>query len=83
MDLLIFILICYGATNIIVNGSIFWKVREWIESKNEFLGDLVNCVMCTGFWIGVIFSFSVDINFFFAGCLSSGACWIIQTFIDK
>jgi len=83
MEILIFILVCYGATNIIVNGSIFSGVRDWVESKSSFLFDLLSCIMCTGFWVGVIFSFSVDLNFFFAGCLASGSSWIIQTLIDK
>jgi hypothetical protein len=35
MELIIFILICYGVTNIITISSIFHPLRNWIKDKNE------------------------------------------------
>lgn len=49
MDLLWFCLSSYGATQIIVYGKIFDKVRP----SKGFFGKLLNCTMCTGFWVGI------------------------------
>jgi hypothetical protein len=52
MDLLFFVLVAYGMTQIIVYGSIFNKVRP---AKERFWGlaELFHCPMCMGFWVGV------------------------------
>lgn len=58
MDLLIFALLCYGITNILVFGSIFNGVRFVLQKYNpKFLGKLITCMMCTSFWVGVFVSF--------------------------
>lgn len=59
MDLLVFILIAYGASNIMVFGSIFAKWRNfWGTDAEEpnFFGKLFGCMMCLPFWWGVILS---------------------------
>jgi hypothetical protein len=43
-----------GITNIIVNSSILESLRIWIESKSILLGQLINCMLCTGFWVGLL-----------------------------
>jgi uncharacterized membrane protein len=32
------------------------KEVSTLFEKNEFLGKLINCSMCTGFWVGLYFS---------------------------
>jgi len=49
------ILTGYGLTNILVNSSLFFPIREKLKSIN-FLYQLINCMMCTGFWVGVLIS---------------------------
>ena len=39
---LIYILLVYGFTNILVYGSIFEKPRTWLKSKSKWLDDFVN-----------------------------------------
>ena len=57
MELLLIILLTYGMSNIIVFGSIFEKTRETLEVYSpNFFGKLVNCMMCTPFWVGFILS---------------------------
>jgi len=55
--LLTFILISYGASNIMVFSSIFVKWREfWDKISPNFFGKLFSCMMCLPFWWGVIIS---------------------------
>lgn len=74
LNLLIFILIAYGATNIMIYGSIFEGWRTLIGVYNEkksFFGKLFGCFMCLSFWWGVILSLTlfsptltyIDLNF--------------------
>ena len=80
-----FCLVCFGLTQILVFGSIFDSIRP----KTGFLGELLHCPMCTGFWVGVflfginglteLFSFEYNlINSFLLGCLSSGTSYILN-----
>lgn len=55
IDLMILGLV--GITIIITLGSIFEEVRNNISEKSVVLGKLINCPMCTGFWVGFFFGF--------------------------
>ena len=70
MELLYFILACYGMTQILVYGTIFNNVRP----KQGFIGELFNCPMCMGFWVGLVNWFLFDnlqCGLISAGCISS------------
>ena len=78
VELLTFCLVCFGATNILVYGKIFDKVRP----KHYFFG----CSVCIGFWVGVIlslipnglFAFELDgTTQTFCGFLSSGVSYVL------
>lgn len=95
--LLIFILVCFGCTNILAYGSIFNAIRP----KHKFF----HCPMCIGFWVGVLFSFFLPlpieyiipswittdadvstfmkdgIALFAGGCLSSGTSYMLAMII--
>ncbi|MBT7339387.1 MAG: hypothetical protein HN802_06870 [Candidatus Jacksonbacteria bacterium] len=88
MELLTFILIAYGLTQIIVYGNIFSSIRP----RTGHLGKLFSCPMCMGFHVGWIlmllspytelFSFDVTpINFFLLGWLSSGTSYTLNMII--
>lgn len=88
------ILLVYGITNIIVHGSIFYGIKNKIETyalegKNKFFTYLahkfhmlVSCMMCTGFWIGT----AVGILYgpwpwewiIANGAYFSGICWFFE-----
>ena len=79
IDFLIFLLACYGATSIIVWGSIFNKIRP----THKFF----SCHLCVGFWVGVffalvspymgLFNYSFGLTYAFTmGCVSSGFSYI-------
>lgn len=58
MELLIFILLGYGITNILVFGSIFEYWRNfWDKNSPNFFGKLFSCPMCLSTWIGFILSY--------------------------
>ena len=50
MTFIWFCLISYGLTQILVYGKIFDPIRP----KSGKLGQLLECPMCTGFWVGLI-----------------------------
>ena len=81
MDLIYFILISYGLTQILVYSKIFKSIRP----KHHFF----HCPMCIGFWVGAflfcinglteLFTFDYCIvNFFLLGWLSSGTSYVFN-----
>jgi hypothetical protein len=52
--MLIFTIIGWSITNIIVNGSIFDDIRIYLMVKNQMFSKLLTCMQCSGFWVGVI-----------------------------
>ena len=90
MDLLYYVLAAWGMTQILVYGSIFESCRNWIMKKSDWLGALVHCPMCTGFWVGVflfginglteLFNFEYNIaNLLTLGCISSATSYAMAT----
>tara|TARA_R110000824_G_scaffold267631_13_gene456473 strand:+ start:78 stop:422 length:345 start_codon:yes stop_codon:yes gene_type:complete len=85
MGLVYFILCAYGMTQILVYGSVLKPLRP----TSGKLGELFECPMCMGFWVGVflfgvnghteLFSFDYTfINALLLGCLSSGTSYILN-----
>jgi hypothetical protein len=75
-----FLLVCYGFTQIVVFGKIFDPIRPKAH--------MFHCPMCIGFWVGIIVNFlfySVDIELFnniiigsfLTGCMSSGVSYAL------
>lgn len=56
MSSIILFLLFWGwcITTVIVNGSIFDNIKNYLLVKAPFFHKLLTCVMCTGFWIGLI-----------------------------
>jgi hypothetical protein len=89
MSLIYFSLCCAGLTQIIVYGKIFDKIRP----TEGWIGQLLSCTMCTGFWSGILlwslndytklFSFDYSpITALFLGCLGSLVSYIIGAVFD-
>ena len=56
MHYLFFFLAVIGCTNIIVEGSIFNKPRDYINMHfPAFIKELIGCWQCCGTWIGALF----------------------------
>ncbi len=86
LNLIYFILIGYGLTQILCYGNILNSIRP---AKGK-LGELFKCSLCLSFWVGIIlcgvspytelFRFEQTfINFILLGCLCSGTSY----FLDK
>lgn len=54
MDILLLLFISWAITNILVNGSLLDRIRDYSMVKIKPLGKLLSCVMCSGFWVGII-----------------------------
>lgn len=52
-EILIAIIACFGLVNIIGRGSIFTRLRDFIELHSDFFYKLISCPMCLGFWVGL------------------------------
>ena len=84
-ELIYYILVGYGLTQILVYGRLFDKIRP----KNNFF----NCPMCIGFWVGLFLGIVGSLfgifgwNFGFLesialGFLNSGTAYILCTTFD-
>ena len=67
MNILIWLLIAYGMSNILVYGSIFNGLRDFFKKWGgnqyapfngigQFISDLLGCMMCTSTWVGFFLS---------------------------
>lgn len=97
MELIVFLLISYGISNIVIFSTIFKGWREfWLKHSPNFFGKLFTCMICLPFWVGILLSYivfsitesflGVDnfyINLFLDGCLTSGGVWLIHTIQEK
>jgi hypothetical protein len=92
MNLLIFILVCLGVTNIIVREHIFLWLRNFIGKWFQYslLNKMINCEVCMGFWVGVFFSFMFPIQhqydlmtMLMAGSAASGSIKLIYLTLYK
>jgi hypothetical protein len=95
MNLVIWAMVAYGMTNILVYGSIFNGLRDAIHKwgNNElapfnflgqFLSGLISCVLCTSTWVGFFLSLGLNkiLSVFFDGMLSAGFVWAINSIIE-
>lgn len=83
LNLAYFILASVGITCLITQSSVFSSAREFIGRKSSFLGEMVTCSMCMGFWVGVVTSqISFVYSCIYAGAISSLASYFIISLID-
>ncbi len=55
-SLILLLFVGWSVTTILVNGTIFKPLRDYLIVTSPFFGQLISCVMCTGLWIGVMIS---------------------------
>lgn len=54
--LLLWVLIIYGTSQIVVDSVLFESFRNKITRWKPLFGELVTCMLCTSVWISLIFS---------------------------
>jgi len=67
LTFLLFILAGVGITNLVVNATILDNPRDFIIKHSPFLGKLITCMMCSGFWIGFLIGPFFNIGLLWAG----------------
>lgn len=94
VQLILWVLIAYGMTSILVWGSIFESTRTWIKVYSKFFGDLIGCTLCTATWVGFFLSISLGglttqifntheiLGVFFDGMLTAGAVWALNSLVE-
>lgn len=82
-ELILFIIIGVGITNLIVNASMLDKFRSYIANKSGFLKQLLSCMMCSGFWVGIILTiFQPDLDLLSGGIIISFFSYIVGIVLD-
>lgn len=91
--LLIAVLLVWGTTNIVSGSKLTSPLRDRLQESNAKLGELANCYMCTGFWVGCVVSmvgFGVAksiapglIGVIADGFIASGSTWIIHVVLER
>ena len=83
MNTLIFILICYGACNNMIYGSIFEGFRNTLARMGTggySLHKLFNCFMCLGTWMGFAISF-ILLHFGYENLTPIGSIGVKEPFL--
>ena len=86
MNVLLFLLVGYGISNIIVFGSIFESMRNWFQRWSpNFFGQLTSCMICLPTWVGFILSYGLSLlgytNLTPFGSLGLDNIWL-RVFLD-
>ncbi len=80
ITLLLWILVSFGMTVTVTLSTLFSPLRIKATKINHWLGDLVRCPMCFGFWVGLglsTFWFSPTGFILLDGFLSLSTCWLL------
>ena len=83
----------------LAEAAIFKGIRAWVKKRSAFLGKLVSCGYCTGFWVSfglvanfqptLFFSSSPTTDFLFTGLTTAwlsglqGALWGMMSAIAE
>ena len=81
INFLVFLLAGYGFTNIVVNGDIFEGLKSRI--KQDSIRFMLDCMMCAGFWVGLLTALFFGINPLVGGFVISGFSSLIVNFFDR
>jgi hypothetical protein len=51
---ILYLFLGWSLTSLLVNGSIFDPLRNYLLVMYPFFGKLLSCIQCTGVWVGAI-----------------------------
>lgn len=98
MTILFWILCAYGITQIIVDTSLFDKIREFCERYilTHWIYSLLSCIICTGTWVGFFMGYffyspiheiyqieNIYLDTFMCGSLASVTGWFLSLIENK
>ena len=88
--LLVFLLACYGTTNIITTSRLLRSTRAWLTEKSSLVAYWIRCPMCLAVPVGACWSL-VGLSPYpmlgwlgdalVAAAVSSGWCWIVRVLL--
>ena len=76
IEFLLFLLGGVGLTILFTTSSILQPLRD-VLSLNETLEELVHCLMCFGFWVGLATSFYCSYSLLLGAFMTSLASWFL------
>lgn len=86
----VWVLSVYGLTLIVTESLIAKPLRELVRARSPFLGKLVHCPMCFGFWAGLGLAllgaraYPGDILSILLSALSGSAvCWLAHVLAHR
>lgn len=72
-----------GITIILTSGAILDGFRTWVANRSIFLGKLIDCPMCSGFWVGLLYGlWTAPFSAILFGGMISLSSWVIFTLVD-
>lgn len=80
--ILLLVLVGIGITNLIVNASVLEKFRLFISQRSVLFGELINCMLCSGFWVGFGLGLIEHISPIYLGALVSLLSFVFGKLID-
>lgn len=80
-NLIIFMLVCVGLTNIIQNEVIFSPIREYLYNNYVKIYNFISCPTCAGFWLGMLTGIFIPIITPFI--LNLVVCGVISSLLNK
>lgn len=93
MQLLVFLLTCYGMTHVVTLSKLFAPIREVLLKRfPKTLGYWVKCQLCFGLWAGLGWALVGlwpptgiyrPLDLLAAGCISSGFCWMMRVVLYR
>jgi hypothetical protein len=92
INLILFILIGVGITNLAVNASILDIPRDFVINKTmetkyfSWVEKLISCMMCSGFWVGFLMSIDSSLlvnNPIYGGAIISVCSYLFGSIVDN
>jgi hypothetical protein len=93
MIFLFFILSVWGLTHILVSSKILENLRNFLLVRAPFIGKMLDCYQCTGFWTGLFLYFIYspprlsnnlyfNFDFIFWAFVGSGICSFLSAVLS-
>lgn len=76
------ILIGVGITNLVVNAGLLEGFRNLISKRSSFFGELINCMLCSGFWVGFILGCYENVFPIYLGAAVSLFSFMLSRILD-
>ena len=71
-------IVSIGTTIIITQSFLFEEIRNRISSNSNFFGELINCPMCLGLWVGLFYGLFYNCEILPLALGSSLFSWLIS-----